>query len=29
MKENGELDVFFRVYFACSYLLMHLKSLLR
>ena len=29
MKENGELDVFLRVYFACSCLLMHLQSLLR
>ena len=29
MKENGELDIFFRVYFACSCLLMHLQSLLR
>ena len=29
MKENGELDVFFRVYFACSCLLIYLQSLLR
>ena len=29
MKENGELHVLFRVYFACSCLLMHLQSLLR
>ena len=26
MKENGKLDVFFRVYFACSCLFMHLQS---
>ena len=29
MKENGKLDVFFHVYFACSSWLMHLQSLLR
>ena len=29
MKENGELDVLFRVYFTCSCLMMHLQSLLR
>ena len=28
MKENGELDVLFHVYFACACLLMHLQSLL-
>ena len=27
--KNGELDVFFHVYFACSCLMMHLQSLLR
>ena len=27
MKENSKLDVCFRVYFACSCLLMHLQSL--
>ena len=29
MKENVELDVFFRVYFTCSCLLMHLMMINR